>query len=109
MHTFNFAATTGGTIRALTGSYDSGTTQYTVRAVSAALTSVIGVNTFTSLSLTLAAGDLLAIWAPTGGAQGGYTATDAAYWATLTTVPVVGSAYTVSNVFAATVLAQGVY
>lgn len=85
--------------------------QYTVRAVSAVLSATAGVNAFASLSLSLLAGDVLAIWGPSfGAAQAGYdVTTGAAYRGNLASTPIVGGTYSVPITEAATILAQGVY
>lgn len=65
--TVNFYAASAGTIAIMTGTLSGG--NYTVRDISADLTAVAGLNTFT-VSLAIVAGDYIAAWSPSSGGAG---------------------------------------
>jgi len=63
----NVTMNTGGTVRVVTGSLNTGTGAFTVAQVSSAITVATGSNTGVTISVPIASGHYLGLWTPTSG------------------------------------------
>jgi hypothetical protein len=93
--TVKYYATTGGTVVFMTG---TGTWTFTVGSVTASLTAVAGLNTF-SVSLPIPTGGRLALWTPSsGGAVSSVQAsTGTVYYKSSASAPTAGAALAMSD------------